>query len=102
MAKKKNNCSKSGGGVLQKDVVQRLNYLYQAAHVALNMNPPNLTLAQYYAATMNQLSLRGTLKLSPHIKRTICKRCSMLLLPRITQKLQFKKRFNHSCAVLEL
>jgi len=74
-----------------KDVMQRMNYLYQAAQTACLMKPPNLALAQYYAANMKSLSHKKTIKMSPHLKRSICKRCCMPLIPTLTSKIKFLK-----------
>ena len=68
----------------KRDAFQRLNFLYQAAHCAMSMNPPETDLARYYARMMKTLSLKNLLRLSPHIKRNICKSCCNLLLPGVT------------------
>ncbi|CAK8690286.1 unnamed protein product [Clavelina lepadiformis] len=85
MGKKKR---KLGRAVQKKDVFQRLNFLYQASYTALSMKPANHELARYYAATMKALALRNVVRLSPQIKRTICKKCGIILVPGVTCKVR--------------
>ncbi|XP_002131371.2 ribonuclease P protein subunit p21 [Ciona intestinalis] len=82
MGKKKGN--QSGSHLQKKDVYQRLNYLYQAAHFAISMQPVNKELSKYYTRTMKTLAQKNVVRLHPHVKRTICKHCDLLLIPGVT------------------
>uniref|UniRef100_H2ZKL6 Uncharacterized protein n=1 Tax=Ciona savignyi TaxID=51511 RepID=H2ZKL6_CIOSA len=88
MGKKKNN--QNGGNVQKKDVYQRLNYLYQAAHFAISMKPPNWILSRHYTKTMKTLALKNVVRLHPHVKRSICKQCSLLMIPGVTSQVRNK------------
>lgn len=70
----------------QKDVHQRLNYLYQAAHTVLTISPDNWELSQHYSSTLMVLAKRNVLRLHPQVKRTLCKICNMILIPGVTAK----------------
>ncbi|XP_054753744.1 ribonuclease P protein subunit p21-like [Lytechinus pictus] len=71
---------------------QRMNYLYQAAHCTLAQNPGNTQLARFYIETMKNVAAKLVLRLDPHIKRTICKKCSSLLIPGVTATVRVKGR----------
>lgn len=80
----------------QKDVFQRLNHLYQAAHAVLTINPEDWDLSRHYTNTMRTLAKKNVLRLHPHLKRTLCKRCDLLLIPGITSKVRTHgKKDNH-------
>ncbi|XP_063809664.1 ribonuclease P protein subunit p21 [Pseudophryne corroboree] len=78
--------------IKDKEAFQRLNFLYQAAHCVLAQNPENVELARFYCHTERTISKRLVLRQDPSIKRTICKRCSSLLLSGITCTVRQKKR----------
>ncbi|KAM4795751.1 ribonuclease P protein subunit p21-like [Rhinophrynus dorsalis] len=78
--------------VKDKEAFQRLNFLYQAAHCVLAQNPENVELARFYCHTERMISKRLVLRQDPSVKRTICKRCSSLLIPGITSTVRQKKR----------
>ncbi|XP_033124434.1 ribonuclease P protein subunit p21-like [Anneissia japonica] len=67
-----------------KDAFQRMNFLYQAAHLTLKQDPDNLELVRFYIYTMKMIAQRLVLRIEPEIKRTICKKCSLLLVPGVT------------------
>ncbi|XP_053563530.1 ribonuclease P protein subunit p21 isoform X2 [Bombina bombina] len=77
--------------IKDKEAFQRLNFLYQAAHCVLAQNPENVELARFYCHTERMISQRLVLRQDPSIKRTICKRCSSLLLPGVTSTVRQKK-----------
>ncbi|XP_068124549.1 ribonuclease P protein subunit p21 [Hyperolius riggenbachi] len=79
------------GQIKDKEAFQRLNYLYQAAHCVLAQNPENVELARFYCHTEKMISKRLVLRQDPSVKRTICKRCSSLLLSGITCTVRQKK-----------
>ncbi|KAG9492395.1 ribonuclease P protein subunit p21 [Eleutherodactylus coqui] len=77
--------------IKDKEAFQRLNFLYQAAHCVLAANPQNVELARFYCHTEKTISKRLVLRQDPSIKRTICKRCSSLLLSGITCTVRQRK-----------
>uniref|UniRef100_UPI00398F26EE ribonuclease P protein subunit p21 n=1 Tax=Pristiophorus japonicus TaxID=55135 RepID=UPI00398F26EE len=79
-------------GVKDKDAFQRLNFLYQAAHCVLAQNPENEELARFYCHTQRTICKRLVLRQDPSVKRTVCKRCSSLLVPGLTAKVRQRKR----------
>jgi len=55
------------------DVIKRMNFLYQAAHVVPS------PLSRFYCDTMKRIATKSTLRLGTSIKSSICKCCSSLL-----------------------
>lgn len=78
--------------IKDKEALQRLNFLYQAAHCVLAANPENVELARFYCHTQKTIGKRLVLRQDPSIKRTICKRCSSLLLSGITCTVRQRNR----------
>ncbi|KAG8587184.1 hypothetical protein GDO81_005596 [Engystomops pustulosus] len=78
--------------IKDKEAFERLNFLYQAAHCVLAANPENVELARFYCHTQKTIGKRLVLRQDPSIKRTICKRCSSLLLSGITCTVRQRKR----------
>ncbi|CEL97800.1 unnamed protein product [Vitrella brassicaformis CCMP3155] len=58
--------------------LQRLNYLYQAAHQIGTKSP---ALGRYYLATMKEVALKHVIRLEPAVKHSFCKTCCSLLVP---------------------
>ncbi|XP_050391105.1 ribonuclease P protein subunit p21 [Patella vulgata] len=83
MAKKK-------GSLVHKEIYQRINFLYQAAHQALTTSPSDLSLCRFYIKTLRAITQRQVLRLHPYIKRSICKKCCVLLVPGITMSVRIK------------
>ncbi|XP_077980609.1 ribonuclease P protein subunit p21-like [Glandiceps talaboti] len=82
--------------VPNREAFQRMNFLYQAAHSTLVQNPDNVELARFYIATMRTIAKRLVLRIDPSIKRTICKKCNLLLIPGITATVRMRaKREQH-------
>ncbi|XP_053310970.1 ribonuclease P protein subunit p21 [Spea bombifrons] len=77
--------------IKDKEAFERLNFLYQAAHCVLAQNPENVELARFYCQTQRVISKRLVLRQDPSVKRTICKRCSSLLIPGVTSTVRQKK-----------
>lgn len=73
-----------------RDIHLRMNYLYQMAHQVLLSNPENKNLARFYICMMKRIATRLVMKLHPSMKRTICKKCDMLLIPGITATVRIK------------
>ncbi|KAJ1931844.1 Ribonuclease P protein subunit p21, partial [Linderina pennispora] len=78
-------------GVLpQRETYERMNFLYQSAQfyaqLSQNSNPETslLPLARFYSKEMRSIARKSVSRLSPHVKRGICKVCSTPLLPGIS------------------
>ena len=70
--------------IINKDAMERINYLYQLAHEALKVK--NEGLARFYIFTLKDIAKRLVIRLDPSIKRTICKHCNSLLISGITMR----------------
>ncbi|XP_075594571.1 ribonuclease P protein subunit p21 isoform X3 [Balearica regulorum gibbericeps] len=64
--------------VRDREALQRLNFLFQAAHWVLPHSP---ALARFYCSTQRGAARRLVLRMAPSVKRTVCRRCCSLLLP---------------------
>ncbi|KAL5018537.1 hypothetical protein ScPMuIL_004259 [Solemya velum] len=71
-------------GLIGKETFQRLNFLYQAAHLCLTSTPSDLNLCRLYVHDLKSIAKKSVLRVHFAIKRTICKKCDMLLVPGIT------------------
>ncbi|KAJ2614873.1 Ribonuclease P protein subunit p21 [Coemansia sp. RSA 1285] len=49
-----------------------------------NARNPMLPIARFYAKEMRQVARKSVLRLSPHIKREICKACASPLVPGVS------------------
>ncbi|XP_072028826.1 ribonuclease P protein subunit p21-like [Amphiura filiformis] len=79
-------------GSANRDAFLRMNFLYQAAHTTLVQNPDNTQVARFYIATLKTVAKRLVLRIHPHMKRTICKRCDLLLIPGVTATVRVRAR----------
>ncbi|XP_071813955.1 ribonuclease P protein subunit p21-like [Apostichopus japonicus] len=73
-----------------RDIHLRMNHLFQMAHQVLLSKPENKNLARFYISMMKRIATRLVMKLHPSIKRAICKKCDMLLIPGITATVRIK------------
>ncbi|XP_053908010.1 ribonuclease P protein subunit p21 isoform X2 [Cuculus canorus] len=64
--------------VKDREALQRLSFLFQAAHWVLPHSP---ALARFYSFTQRGAARRLVLRLAPSVKRMVCRRCCSLLLP---------------------
>lgn len=93
--------------IQHKDHYARVSYLYQASNLLLSKGNP--VLSRNYSRAVDLVAKKTVMKLSPGIKRTLCKNCSNLLIPGITQatelqnmsKLQSEKSdvLVHTCLI---
>lgn len=67
---------------VSKDHYARVSYLYQVANFYTSQGLP--TMSRIMARNLDLVSKRTVLKLLPHLKRTICKKCSTMLIPGLT------------------
>ncbi|KAI8062210.1 RNAse P Rpr2/Rpp21/SNM1 subunit domain-containing protein [Gongronella butleri] len=106
MAKKK---APQGPSQQHQQIYQRMNFLYQASHLLASMSDPMPSnsndsadpaglarqhqlhpLARYYNANMKKIGRRLVIRVDPHIKRRICKRCDSPLIPALTSTVRVK------------
>ncbi|KAM9263903.1 ribonuclease P protein subunit p21 [Morus bassanus] len=64
--------------VRDREALQRLSFLFQAAHWVLPHSP---ALARFYCSTQRAAARRLVLRLAPSVKRAVCRRCCSLLVP---------------------
>ncbi|XP_037227937.1 ribonuclease P protein subunit p21 isoform X2 [Falco biarmicus] len=64
--------------VRDREALQRLSFLFQAAHWVLPHSP---ALARFYCSTQRGAARRLVLRMAPSVKRAVCRRCCSLLLP---------------------
>ncbi|XP_046589523.1 uncharacterized protein LOC107220614 isoform X1 [Neodiprion lecontei] len=70
-----------------KDVLERMNYLYQASYL-MAIQSKNPVAASYYGNIMLGCAKKAVLRMSPDIKRTICKCCQLPLIPGDTARVR--------------
>ncbi|KAK6459025.1 RNAse P Rpr2/Rpp21/SNM1 subunit domain-containing protein [Scheffersomyces xylosifermentans] len=84
MAPKKPNQQKKAPKVIpHKDNYARVTYLYQAANL-FSASPKYEVLSRGLARTLDLVSKKTVLKLSPELKRTLCKKCNSVLIPGLS------------------
>lgn len=66
------------------DAFHRMNFLYQVANKVLEQDPSTGNIASFYGHVLHMISRRVQAKLDPSIKRSLCKKCSVLLFPGVT------------------
>lgn len=76
--------ARMAGPVKDREALQRLSFLYQAAHCVLAQEPENQALARFYCHTERNIAKRLVLRRDPSVKRTLCRGCSSLLIPGLT------------------
>ncbi|XP_071657131.1 ribonuclease P protein subunit p21 [Patagioenas fasciata] len=64
--------------VRDREALQRLSFLFQAAHWVLPHSPG---LARFYCSTQRGAARRLVLRMAPSVKRVVCRRCCSLLVP---------------------
>ncbi|KAK0244448.1 Rpr2-domain-containing protein [Armillaria nabsnona] len=104
MAKKPKDETPNANSVPNKDIIQRLNFLYQAS-VYLNgvtsQSPPRRKrvttsdLSRSYVSSMKIVGQKTVVKMDPSVKRTICKGCNTILVPGSTVTIRAKKSPSH-------
>ncbi|EDW25938.1 GL14220 [Drosophila persimilis] len=66
-------------------VCSRMNFLYQAAH--LMAKGSHNTLGAYYGKLCRNVGTKAIMHMAPALKRTLCKRCSLPLIPGVNTSL---------------
>jgi len=75
--------AKNQKNVPNRDHYARISYLFQAAST-LSSNPNMAPLSRFYTHTMKNVAKKNVLRVSPYVKRRVCKDCSTTLVPGIT------------------
>ncbi|KZT59213.1 Rpr2-domain-containing protein [Calocera cornea HHB12733] len=97
MAKKDQQAGPSAAGIQNREVLQRMNFLYQASSYLANVSalasssdPARAKslggLSRQYTKDMGDIALKTVTKLDPTVKRTLCARCGSLMLPGRTAR----------------
>ncbi|EEQ41447.1 putative ribonuclease P subunit [Clavispora lusitaniae] len=73
---------------VSKDPYARTSYLFQVA--SFHTAQKNHIMARSMARTVDLVSKRTVLKLSPHLKRLMCKKCSSVLVPGLTMSVEIE------------
>ncbi|KAI0075784.1 Rpr2-domain-containing protein [Panus rudis PR-1116 ss-1] len=147
MAKKNKDEVPNPNNVTNRDILQRMNFLYQASSLLSSMNPPQpppaaharvyrlqrasyirywksvqpnrfklskeekaekkkerrrkrhpktcLDLSKEYTSSMKSIGQKTTTRLDPSVKRTICKKCNLILTPGVTAKVRVNPSDTH-------
>lgn len=76
----------------KQEACHKLNFLHQASHAVLAMNPDNVEMSRFYASTMKEIAKKLVYKLDPSIKRTVCKCCHVVLVPGVTATVRVRQK----------
>eukprot|EP00842_Homolaphlyctis_polyrhiza_P004810 jgi/Hompol1/532/HPOL_002531-RA len=92
---KKATAAKQPTRVQSLDCFQRINFLYQAAHLLAvkdgsKQQPKLAGISRMFGCQLKQVAQRLVLRIDPHVKRTLCKRCHGTLIPGITSTVRIK------------
>lgn len=72
-----------------KDHYARISFLYQASN-KFCLQPKYQILSRGYGRNLDLVAKKTVLKLSPALKRTLCKKCDMLLIPGLTMTMKIE------------
>ncbi|KAF9019242.1 Rpr2-domain-containing protein, partial [Hymenopellis radicata] len=114
MAKKSKDQVPNPNSVVNRDIIQRLNFLYQAsvylntvaASVPTAAPPPQKKkwkkritadqLSRNYVSAMKVVGQKTTVKMDPAVKRTLCQGCHSVLIAGSTATVRVKKSPSHT------
>jgi ribonuclease P protein subunit RPR2 len=77
--------------VPNKDGFARASFLFQAAHFVRDG-----ALSRMYIRSMDLVTKKGVLKVCPHVKRIVCKKCNRLQKPGRTCTAELEDEFKKS------
>ncbi|KAH3864452.1 uncharacterized protein LOC127866886 isoform X1 [Dreissena polymorpha] len=75
----------------QEDIWSRISFLYQAAYRCLQISGA-VGMCRFHTNTLLSIARKSCLSLHPNLKRTICSRCCVLLVPGRTAVIRIKKK----------
>uniref|UniRef100_A0A0L0NUH9 Uncharacterized protein n=1 Tax=Candidozyma auris TaxID=498019 RepID=A0A0L0NUH9_CANAR len=81
---------------VSKDHYARTSFLFQAANTHLQKG--NSILSRAMARNVDQVAKRTVLKLLPHMKRSMCKKCNSLMVPGLTMTLRVENELKKGSA----
>ncbi|PIL35962.1 hypothetical protein GSI_01622 [Ganoderma sinense ZZ0214-1] len=104
--------------VQNRDIIQRLNFLYQASTYVNSIAPPldgsisprrgpkkkkntirhpkdSAELSRCYVGTMRIIGQKTMVRMDPTLKRTLCKQCDTVLLPGSTASVRIRTSGSH-------
>ncbi|KAI5962463.1 uncharacterized protein KGF55_003539 [Candida pseudojiufengensis] len=70
-----------------KDNFSRISYLYNLSNALTTIDP---NLSRGYNRNLDLISKKTVSKISPSLKRTVCKRCHTLLIPGLTMSMRIE------------
>ncbi|RKO98927.1 hypothetical protein CXG81DRAFT_28278 [Caulochytrium protostelioides] len=80
---------KSAESLPNRETYQRLNFLHQASQVlATTPGSAQHKLSTFYSKSFKRLAQKHVLRLSPQIKRTLCRGCDGIMVPGLTADVQ--------------
>ncbi|KII92605.1 hypothetical protein PLICRDRAFT_172677 [Plicaturopsis crispa FD-325 SS-3] len=130
MAKKSKEDTPNVTGVANRDIIQRLNFLYQAStylnHISAPPPPPPhqnpdgqddtqrespgnkrrrktvsaSDLSRAYVKTMKVVGQKAIVRMDPAVKRTLCKGCNTVLVPGSTANVRVRSSSSHGHIVV--
>lgn len=77
---------KAPTNVPKRDEYERISYLYQLSNHTLN--PKYSVLSRGYSRNATLISHKSVIKLTPNLKRSVCKKCDTLLIPGLTMTIR--------------
>jgi ribonuclease P protein subunit RPR2 len=77
--------------VSHRDGFARASFLFQAAHLVKDG-----ALSRMYIKSMDLVTKKGLLKVCPHVKRSMCKKCNRLQIPGRTCTAELEDEFKKS------
>ncbi|XP_032665414.1 ribonuclease P protein subunit rpr2 isoform X1 [Odontomachus brunneus] len=72
-----------------KDILERMNYLYQASHL---MALKNKVISSYYGNMIVGCARKAVLRMEPDLKRILCKCCQTPLIPGETARVRLTSK----------
>lgn len=68
--------------IANQDHYGRISYLFQASSMMAKIG--NEELSRCYSKTMRSVAMKNVLRMSPRIKRQVCKKCNRIQIPGYT------------------
>ncbi len=97
---KKNKDKGTGKNVANKENYARMSHLYQISNQFTTSQSEYQILARGYNRNLDLISKKTVTKVSPHLKRTLCKKCNTFLIPGLTVSICLenlsKKKLQHN------
>ncbi|KAJ7497613.1 RNAse P Rpr2/Rpp21/SNM1 subunit domain-containing protein [Mycena latifolia] len=117
MAKKNKDDVPNASSIVNRDIMQRLNFMYQASVYlsgVLPVPPPTAPekrkkksrkmnvhdLSKSYINSMKVVANKTMVKMDPAVKRTLCNGCNIVLVPGSTASVRVKSSTTHGHIML--